>query len=247
LGSGIFAVYTGLIARSEALDSASSNLANVNTNGFRAERDYFREMVLGPEAQDSQLDATINNFGILGGNAINLNEGAIAATGNPLDLAIEGAGFFAVQVAPGPDGVRYTRDGAFQRSRTGTLITARGEPVLNIQGQPIVVPTGEVSIGADGAVSVEGATVGTIGVFTFPPNVPLVPEGINRYQANPKQAVVSKAATIRQGSLEGSNQDAIQGSLQLILVQRQAELMQKALSVFYSDFDKTATEELPKV
>jgi flagellar basal-body rod protein FlgF len=243
--SGFYAAYTGLLARTEALDSAASNLANVNTTGFRAEREYFRGVILGPDAAASQLGATVNNFGLLGGNDINLNQGSIEHTGNPLDVAIEGAGFFAVQAGAGVAGIRYTRDGAFQRSRNGTLITAQGEPVVNALGKPIVIPTGQIAIGSDGIVSVAGATVGTIGVFTFPASVPLIPEGTNRYIANPEKAAVSKA-TLHQGALEGSNQDAIQGSLQLILVQRQAEMMQKALTVFHNDFDKTATEDLPR-
>ena len=246
MDSGFYAAYAGLIARTEALDSAASNLANINTTGFRAEREYFRGVILGPGAANSQLGATVNDFGILGGNEINLNQGAITRTGNPLDVAIEGAGFFAVQADAGVEGIRYTRDGAFQRARNGTLITAQGEPVLNSAAKPIVIPSGEISIGADGAVSVAGATVGTIGLFSFPASVPLIPEGVNRYIGDPAKATASKA-TLRQGSLEGSNQDVIQGSLQLILVQRQAEMMQKALTVFNNDFDKSATEELPKV
>ena len=126
------------------------------------------------------------------------------------------------------------------------LITAQGEPVLNAAGKPIQIPSGEISIGADGVISIGGAAVGGIGVFTFPANVPLIPEGVNRYIADPAKALVSARATVHQGSLEGSNQDVIQGSLQLILVQRQAEMMQKALTVFHNDFDKTATEDLPK-
>ena len=246
MDSGFYAAYTGLLARTEALDSAASNLANVNTTGFRAEREYFRGVILGPDAAGSQLNTTVNDFGIIGGDAINLNQGSIEHTGNPLDVAIEGAGFFAVQAGAGVEAVRYTRDGALQRSRNGTLITAQGEPVLNTAGKPIVIPTGEISIGSDGVVSVAGAAVGAIGVFTFPASVPLIPEGVNRYIGDPAKAVVSAKATLHQGALEGSNQDVIQGSLQLILVQRQAEMMQKALTVFHNDFDKTATEDLPK-
>jgi len=75
----------------------------------------------------------------------------------------------------------------------------------------------------------------------------LTPEGVNRYIADPKKAVLTTTATLHQGSLEGSNQDVIQGSLQLILMQRQAEMMQKAVTTFYNDFDKSASEDLPKV
>jgi flagellar basal-body rod protein FlgF len=247
MDSGYYAAFSGLLARTQALDSAASNLANASTTGFRAEREYFRGAIMGPDALGSQVNRTVNDFGVLGGNLLDLGQGALARTGNPLDVAIEGQGFFAVQSAAGIEGIRYTRDGAFQRSRDGRLVTAQGEPVLNAVGKPIAIPSGEISIGSDGVISVDGAVVGGLGVFTFPSSVPLIPEGVNRYQADPAKATVSKTATLHEGSLEGSNQDVIQGSLQLILVQRQAEMMQKALTIFNTDFDKTASEELPKV
>ena len=244
MDSGYYAAFSGLLARTQALDSAASNLSNANTNGFRAEREFFRGAITGPHALQSQLNTIVNDFGVLGGNALDLGQGALAHTGNPLDVAIEGAGFFAVQTK---QGTRYTRDGGFERAKDGTLITAQGEPVLNAAGKPIQIPAGQISIGSDGVISVGGAVVGTIGVFTFPASVALTPEGVNRYMAPAGKAVTSTAATVHQGSLEASNQDVIQGSLQLIVVQRQAEMMQKALTIFHNDFDKTASEDLPKV
>jgi flagellar basal-body rod protein FlgF/flagellar basal-body rod protein FlgG len=245
--SGYYAAFTGLLARTQALDSAASNLANANTTGFRAEREYFRSAIVGPDSHGSQLESTLNDYGLIGGNRIDLGQGALVRTGNPLDVAIEGAGFFAVQAGAGIEGIRYTRDGAFRRARDGGLVTAQGEPVLDRAGRPIQVPAGEISIGSDGVISVNGAAVGNLGVFAFADATPLVPEGVNRYAADPGKAAPSTAATLHQGSLEGSNQDVIQGSLQLILVQRQAEMMQKALTVFHTEFDKTASEDLPKV
>ena len=87
-----------------------------------------------------------------------------------------------------------------------------------------------------------------MGVFTFAPGVQLTPEGANRY-VPPQGATpaLSSNASIRQGALESANEDAIQGTLDLIVMQRQAKMMQKALSVFNNDFDKTATEDLPRV
>jgi len=244
VGSGYYAAFSGLLARSEALDSAASNLSNSGTKGFRAEREYFRDAVMGPNALNSQLNRTVNNFGVLGGNRLDLGQGALVPTGNPLDLAIEGMGFFAVQTKAG---IRYTRDGQFRRTVDGSLVTAQGEPVLNLVKQPIRIPTGDIAIGSEGLISVNGAVVGNLGIFSFPSADSLAPEGTNRYVPINGSLATPTSATVHQGSLEGSNQDVIQGTLQLIVVQRQAEMMQKALTIFSNDFDKAATEELPKV
>jgi flagellar basal-body rod protein FlgF/flagellar basal-body rod protein FlgG len=233
--SGYYAAFTGLLTRTEALDSAASNLANANTSGFRAEREYFRNAIVGPDALNSQVNKVVNDFGVLGGNRLDLGQGALTHTGNPLDLAIEGSGFFAIQTK---QGIRYTRDGSFRRSSDGTLITAAGEPVMNAQNKPIQIPTGDVSVA--------NAVAGTVALFDFPAQ-DLVPEGTNRYTIAAGTKPTLTTAAIHQGSLESSNQDVIQGTLQLILVQRQAEMMQKALSIFHGDFDKTASEDLPKV
>jgi flagellar basal-body rod protein FlgF/flagellar basal-body rod protein FlgG len=245
MDSGYYAAMTGLVARTQALDTAAANLANAQTPGYRAEREYFRSALLGPDAEDSQLGRTVNNFGLLGGDQLSMAQGALTATGNPLDLAISGQGFFEVQTA---NGLRFTRDGGFHRSQTGQLVTEAGEPVLSAAGRPIQLPPGEVTVGADGVVSVAGGAVATVGVFSFPPTVQLTPEGANRYVAplgvDPSN---SKTAVIHQGAIEAANQDVIQGSLDMIVMQRQAEMMQKALTVFHTEFNKIATEDLPRV
>jgi flagellar basal-body rod protein FlgF/flagellar basal-body rod protein FlgG len=245
MDSGYYAAMTGLVARTQALDTAAANLANAQTPGYRAEREYFRSVLLGPDAMDSQLGQTVNNYGLLGGDRLNMAQGALQSTGNPLDLAIEGQGFFQVQT---PNGLRYTRDGSFHRAPNGQLVTAADEPVLSTAGQPISVPPGEVTVGADGVLSVAGGTVATVGVFTFPAGAELTPEGANRYVAPQGVApALAKTASVHQGSIEEANQDVIQGSLDLIVMQRQAEMMQKALTVFHTEFNKIATEDLPRV
>jgi flagellar basal-body rod protein FlgF len=243
--SGYYAAMTGLVARTQALDTAAANLANAQTPGYRAEREFFRSVVLGPDASDSQLGQTVNNYGLLGGDRLSMTQGALQQTGNPLDLAIEGDGFFQVQTRNGP---RFTRDGSFHRSQDGTLVTSAGEPVLSSVGQPIPVPTGEVSVGGDGVLSVAGGSVATVGVFTFSSGAQLTPEGANRYvAASNSQLVLSKNAEIHQGAIESANQDVVQGTLDLVMMQRQAEMMQKALTIFHTEFNKTATEDLPRV
>lgn len=245
MDSGYYAATTGLVARTQALDSAASNLSNAQTPGFRAEREFFRSTLLGPDAFDSQLGKTVNDYGLLGGDHLDMAQGALTLTGNPLDLAIQGEGFFEVQTARG---VRYTRDGGFHRSSTGQFVTAAGEPVLSASGLTIQLPPGELSVGADGAVSVAGGVVATVGVFTFPIGAQMMPEGANRYVApQGAAATLSKKATVHQGAIEAANQDVIQGSLDLIVMQRQAEMMQKALTVFHTEFNKIATEDLPKI
>jgi flagellar basal-body rod protein FlgF len=245
MDSGYYAAFTGLVARGQALDLAATNLANAQTPGYRSERDFFRSTLLGPDAFDSQLGMTVNRYGLLGGDQLNLTEGALEQTGNPLDLAIEGQGFFVIQTA---NGARYTRDGGFHRSSRGLLVTEADEPVLSSTGQPLSLPPGEPAVGSDGVISVDGGTVGRLGVVTFASEVSLMAEGTNRYKA-PEGATPSPSpsATVRPGALEVSNQNVVQGTINLIMVQRQAEMMQRALSVFHTDMNKFATEDLPRV
>jgi flagellar basal-body rod protein FlgF/flagellar basal-body rod protein FlgG len=245
MDSGYYAAMTGLVARTQALDTAAANLANAETPGYRAEREYFRSVLLGPDALESQLGRVVNNFGLLGGDRLSMAQGAIQQTGNALDLAIEGEGFFQVQT---PNGIRYTRDGGFHRAQNGQLVTAAGEPVLSAAGQPIPVPPGEATVGSDGVLSVAGGVVSTVGVVTFPAGSQMTPEGANRYIAPDGIAPApAKSATVHQGAIEAANQDAIEGSLDLIVMQRQAEMMQKALTIFHTEFNKIASEDLPRV
>ncbi len=245
MDSGYYAAMTGLEARTQALDTAAANLANAQTPGYRAEREYFRSVLLGPDSAGSQLGETVNNYGLLGGDRLSMAQGAIQQTGNPLDLAIEGQGFFEIQTA---NGLRFTRDGAFHRANNGRLVTQAGEPVLSSTGQPIGVPPGQVSIGADGVLSVDGGAVARVGIFTFPANTQLTPEGANRYIApQGVKPVLSRDAAIHQGAIESANEDVIQGSLDLVMMQRQAEMMMRALTLFHTEFNKFATEDLPKV
>ena len=245
MDSGYYAAMTGLVARTQALDTAAANLANAQTPGYRAEREFFRSVLLGPDAVDSQLGETVNNYGLLGGDRLSMVQGALGQTGNPLDLAIEGQGFFMVQT---PNGVRYTRDGSFHRAANGQLVTRAGEPVLSAAGQPILIPPGEVSVGADGTISVAGGAVASVGVFTFAAETDLTPEGANRYLVPAGVTpVLAKGASVHQGAIEAANQDVVEGSLDLIVMQRQAEMMQRALTVFHTEFNKFATEDLPRI
>jgi len=251
MDSGLYAAYTGLLSRTQALDTAANNLANAGTSGFRAQRDYFRGVLAGGIDQNlttaSQVGQAVNGFGVLGGDRLDFSQGQMATTGNPLDLALQGSGFFAIRTA---NGVRYTRDGGFTRSPAGVLETSMGEPVLDAKMQPITIPTGTIHVSADGTISVStpdgSAIAGQVGVFDFADERALTAEGTNTFNANGAKPIAG-AATVQQGALENSNEDAIHGTMQMVLVERQAEMMQRALRVFDNDFDKAATEDLPRV
>ncbi len=104
---------------------------------------------------------------------------------------------------------------------------------------------------ADGSISVTtvdgSAIAGQVGIFGFPDGSELSSLGGNRFAAPPGIAATPVQSVVEQGAIEGANLDAVHGTMQLILVQRQAEMMQKALSVFHNDFDKTASEDLGRV
>jgi len=245
MDSGYYAAATGLVARTQALDTAATNLANAQTPGYRAEREYFRSYLMDAEAEPSQIGMAVNRFGMLGGDRLSLKQGPIQRTGNPLDVAIEGEGFFAVETARG---LRFTRDGSFHRSPSGVLMTAANEAVLSGSKQPISIPPGDITVGANGVLSVSGAAIDGLGVFTFPSGVDLTAEGANRYRVPGNTPTSpSREAVIHGGSMEGANEDVIEGSLDLLMVQRQAEMMQRALTIFHTEFNKTASETLPRV
>jgi flagellar basal-body rod protein FlgF/flagellar basal-body rod protein FlgG len=122
--------------------------------------------------------------------------------------------------------------------------------VLDANQKPITIPTGPIYVAPDGSISVSTAggsmIAGQVGAFAFAEKSVLTAEGANRFSANGAKPTPA-SALIEQGLVEGANEDAVHGTMQLVLVQRQAEMMQKALSVFNNDFDKTASEDLPRV
>jgi flagellar basal-body rod protein FlgF len=247
MDSGLYAAYTGLLARTQALDTAANNLANVGTTGFRAEHQSFRGQMAdalgGLNADASQVGNAVNTYSSIASGHLDLSQGAITKTGNSLDVSLQGQGFFTVQTA---HGVRYTRDGSFTRANDGTLKTQTGDTVLDTNGKPIVIPTGPITIGTDGSMSV-AAPDGTSAVFAQLQVVnfsgsPITAEGTNLFNAGNAKPVAS-TADVHQGTLEGANEDAAQ----LMLLQRQAEMMQKTMTVFDNQFDKTAAEELSRV
>jgi flagellar basal-body rod protein FlgF/flagellar basal-body rod protein FlgG len=190
------------------------------------------------------LNQAVNDYSVLGGGQLDLSQGSLERTGNELDLGIEGHGFFAVKTAYG---TLYTRDGNFHVSAKGQLVTAAGDPVLGEDNRPIPIVGAPVSVSRDGTISVNGALAGKLKIVDFPAGAPLESVGKTYYSAPEKSAVPATQASVQQGMLESSNVNAVASSIELITVQRYAELMQRALSMFHADMNQVATQDLPRV
>lgn len=244
MDSGYYAACAGLAAQTDALELVAHNLANLSTTGYRAQKSTFRSLLAGsPVASANPLNATINNFGVLGGSRLDLASGNLTHTGNPLDLAMAGPGFFVVQSA---QGLLYTRNGGFHVTPTGRLVTAEGDAVLGQQG-PVTLPNGAVAVSGDGTVSVDGTVVEQLRIAEFAPDTSLQAVGNTLYAAPAGSALPAASSSIRQGMLEDSNVSPVEGAVDLILIQRNAEMMQRALSIFDSQFNQTAVQDLPRV
>jgi len=244
MDSGYYAACAGLAAQTQALELVANNLANLGTTGYRGQQPTFRALVTGNDSVAlNPLNAAVNDFGVLGDSRIDLTSGSLTATGNPLDLSVAGSGFFVVQTAQGP---QYTRNGNFHLTTTGTLVTAEGDAVLGTIG-PITVPNGAVAVSSDGTVSVDGNVIAQMRVAEFAPNTALHAEGNSLYSAPPGSDLPPASSSIRQGMLEASNVGPVEGVVQLITIQRNAEMMQRALSLFDSQMNQTAAQDLPRV
>jgi flagellar basal-body rod protein FlgF len=246
--SGFYAAFTGLVARLEALDVAANNLANVNTTGYKAEREFYRAFTAASRnaARLSPLNRAVNDYGILGGTTIDLGPGSLEHTGNDFDVALEGRGFLTVQTSAGP---RYTRNGNLHIGPDGKLLTAQNDPVLGEPGRPIqIFGSGRISISTDGTISSNGAVIARLKLVDFPAGTPFTPEG-NSYFAAPKESErnVSSSVAVRQGNLEASNFSAVAGATGLIALQRHAELLRRALTIFNDDFDRVAAQQIPSL
>ncbi len=245
MNSGIYAACAGLIARTDSVDAIANNLANASTAGFRAREGSFSSVLAesGRRPLGSVLNQVTNNYGVLGATRLDPTQGSLSTTGNPLDLAIQGPGYFAVQTA---NGTEYTRNGSFRVSPQGQLVTQTGEAVLG-QGGVIQLAPGAVSISPDGIVSSNGAVSGRLRLVEFAPGTELGSAGTNFYTAPQTSVRTATTSTVQQGALESSNVNPIGSVVALIDAQRAAESMRHALTLFDTELNKTAAQDLPRV
>jgi flagellar basal-body rod protein FlgF len=235
------------------MDVIANNVANVNTNGFKADRSLFQEYLMPTAREDNfaagrdrrishVLDrATFHDFA----------QGSPDATKNPLDVAISGDGMFVVQT---PAGERYTRDGSFQLDNQGQLVTANGYPVLGNNGPIRFQQTDkQINISADGTVTVLEGTNRLDSIraklrlvnFTQPQR--LVKEGSNLYSLGEGNAAQPDTkSTVAQGFIERSNVNAIHEMSRMIEINRTYSQIASMLQQQH-DLHKTAIDKLADV
>ena len=240
----MYTAASGALVAQSAVDTIANNLANVNTAGFKRtllqvqsqpERDLYRFQT-DPLKQGSATGVAAQQLvGALGTGAqiydtpADYAQGTIAATGNDLDVALSGPGFFAVREGNG--NVRYTRDGAFLRDQNGFLTAQNGDRVLGRNATPIVLPaTGQLQIARDGTVNVDGRAYDKLGVVEFANPAALRPEGANRFVDTGTAGVrAATNTTALQGSLEKSNADVIRSMVDLIANERWFDANEKSI------------------
>jgi flagellar basal-body rod protein FlgF len=220
---GLFIAASGMVAEQTREAQLSNDLANASTPGYKPERapqHSFGDLLLSNTVTGQPLGSV--NMGVqLGKSVLDTTPAALQATGQPLDFAIVGSGFFAVRT---PQGVRYTRDGQFTTSASGRLVDGAGDPVLGQGGAPIAVQ-------ADGT-----APVGALGVFEVPG---ATKQGENLYSGTPSGRA---AGTVRAGVLEASGVNPARTMVDMIDSLRTFQSGQQAIRAIDTTLQAASTQ-----
>ena len=244
MDSGFYAACTGLLSQTDALELTANNMANLNTTGYKGQSEFYSslEASMG-NRRLSPLNQAVNDYGVLGGAALDMKPGEFQKTGNELDLALKSSGFFVVQT---PAGTRYTRNGNFHTDNAGRLMTATGDAVMGEQG-PVELPGGTITISSDGTISQQGAVVAQLKLVTFKLGTSLAAEGNSYYQTPAGSERPADDPRLSQGVLESSNLNPVVAAVDLITLQRHAQLLEQALSIFHSVFNNAPAQDLSRV
>ena len=211
----------------QRMDMTANNLANMTTAGFKAERLVMRELSERPAAaHDTPQEIAFVDAWTL---QRDFSTGPLEQTGNPLDLAIEGEGFFVVQTA---DGEAYTRDGRFALDTQGRVITRNGDLVMG-EGGPITVDPegGPISISREGSISQNEAELGTFRTAAFDTPTALEKIGNNMWRSTGEAPrAPNENSRIAAGFVEGSNVNAVAELTQMIEISRAYQAVSKMIS-----------------
>jgi flagellar basal-body rod protein FlgF len=208
------------------MDVVANNIANMNTTGYKGERMMFVEHLV-PNRDENGLRGEALSFVRDIATARDFSQGQERETGNPLDLAIEGEGFFVVE---SPSGERYTRNGRFRVDESGQLITEHGLPVQTSSGGPIFFSPADtdITVSRDGVVSTENGEIGRLRIVRFenPHNLQVVSGGL---MSSPDRPEDMESVNLMQGVLEGSNVEPIVEMTRMIRVQRAYDSARKLI------------------
>ena len=258
---GLYTAGTGMITESKRTDTLANNLANANTTGFKRDEAISREFhpMLIKRINDGINHNDVTSFkqfhvgeqypvvGTLGlGSYIDEiatehSQGAFETTGNPLDLAISGNGYFAIQT---PNGVRYTRDGNFYKSARGEIQTVNGQTVLGRNGRGITIPQDTVSImvGSKGEVYADNVQIGQLQFVQFDNRRAVLKQGNNLYYPHEGARPAPATGEIQQGLLERSNTNVVSEMVELINNYRMYEAGSKAVTTQDAMLDKSVND-----
>jgi flagellar basal-body rod protein FlgF len=228
MDNGLYLTLQRQVALFRDMEVTANNLANANTVGFNSEHILFNEYLVKDVNQKVQNPmAFANDIATYRNTQI----GALQVTHNPLDMAINGNAYFAVET---PLGVRYTRAGNFQMDGEGTLITTDGYPVLDPSNQRITFPDNvrEIEVGTVGNIKVNGDDFGNLGIFSFSNEQLLERAGNNFYKAEVSPDA-AEGVTVVQGMLESSNVSPVQELTHMISVGRSFEHVTQYVSSIY--------------
>lgn len=208
------------------LDLISNNLANANTAGFKG--DLIVQGFAGQLDQaNSELVSNAGAMNHLQAEVLtDFAQGALKKTGNPLDVAVEGAGFFQLMT---PEGLNYTRGGSFSVDSQGRLVGGDGDPVLGVDGE-ILIGNGDVAIGRDGNITEDGEHVGQLSIVEFSDSASLIKAGSGGYMApDGLMAQPADSSSVRQGFVEASNVNVMGEMVSMMSMMRHFEMTANVL------------------
>jgi flagellar basal-body rod protein FlgF len=215
---GMYIALNGALLNESQMDMITQNLANGNSLAYKKTKMAFKDYLISPEsAQEGKIMAEI------AAAPTDFSNGGLTKTGNVLDLALEGHGFFALE------NNQYTRRGDLKRDPEGFLTTQNGLKILGPKG-PIKIPEGKLEFGPNGEIMVNNTEFGKIRLVDFPENQALIRIGEDCFQTDQKS--IPSKAQIKQGYLEGSNVNIFKEMTQMISTLREFQAYQKIIQSF---------------
>ena len=245
---GIYSATAGMANQQIMLDVITNNLANVSTWGYKRDEVSFSGMLNSlptPQASVANSNNAINLETVSARFATDFSPAGMRRTDNPLDLALDGDGFFVIQHT---NGIRYTRSGNFSLDSSGQLVTADGYPVLGINGviQLTTAQNGRMEIDRAGQIIVDGFPVAQLRLADFQDTSNLTKTGYNTFMINNAAAEMPAAVEVEQGFLELSNVNSVYEMAKMIEAMRIYESYQKTIQSL-NDTMEQANKQLGKI